>query len=127
MKNVGRALQFFRPDLPRILAVLLLSVFSIAANVLKPWPIALLLDSVLQNKKFPPWLLHWSGDQWSRIRWVLTLTLALFAIHAIQGFLSAAQNFVAIQVGLRGLRRVRSRVFATLQRLSLRRQIGRAH
>jgi ATP-binding cassette subfamily B protein/subfamily B ATP-binding cassette protein MsbA len=45
---------------------------------------------------------------------------ALFTIHALQGLLSATQNFTAIQVGLRGLTRVRGIVFATLQRLSLR-------
>jgi len=120
MKNMGRALRFFRPDRPRIAVVLLLSLASIAGNVLKPWPVALIVDSVLQGKEFPGWLLDWSGGQSSKTWWIVALTVALFAIHATQGLLSAAQNFVAIQVGLRGLRRVRSEVFATLQRLSLR-------
>jgi ATP-binding cassette subfamily B protein len=118
MTGIRRAMNFFRPDSGRIAFVLFLSLLSIGGNVLKPWPIALIVDGVLQGKGFPPQLENWSqlNPEW----WLLVLTLALFAIHVTQGLLSAAQNFVAIQVGLRGLRRVRSLVFATLQRLSLR-------
>jgi ATP-binding cassette subfamily B protein/subfamily B ATP-binding cassette protein MsbA len=120
MKNVWRALQFFRPDSARIMFVLLLSLASIAGNVVKPWPIALILDSVLQDKNLPNWLFDWNLEAPGKA-WLLTaFAITLFGIHAVQGLLSAAQNFTAIQVGLRGLARVRSQVFATLQRLSLR-------
>jgi ATP-binding cassette subfamily B protein/subfamily B ATP-binding cassette protein MsbA len=117
MTGIRRALHFFRPDSGRIGVVLGLSLLSIAGNVLKPWPIALIVDGVLQAKGFPAWFPQWSHTP---TEWILLLTLALFTIHGAQGLLSAGQNFVAIQVGLRGLRRVRSLVFATLQRLSLR-------
>jgi ATP-binding cassette subfamily B protein/subfamily B ATP-binding cassette protein MsbA len=118
MKNIGRALHFFRPDSARISVVLLLGMVSIAANVLKPWPVALVVDSVLGNKPWPEWLpAQGDGSAASKI---VFLTLVLFGIHALQGLLSAAQNFTAIQIALRGLTRVRSLVFATLQRLSLR-------
>ncbi len=117
MTGIRRALQFFRPDSGRIAVVLALSLLSIVGNVLKPWPIALIVDGVLQAKGFPAWLPAWTNTP---AEWILLLSLALFTIHGAQGVLSAAQNFVAIQVGLRGLRRVRSLVFATLQRLSLR-------
>jgi ATP-binding cassette, subfamily B, bacterial len=117
MTGIRRALRFFRPDSGRVALVLLLSLLSIAGNVLKPWPVALIVDGVLQAKGFPAWLPAWGSTP---AEWILLLTLALFTIHGAQGLLSAAQNFVAIQVGLRGLRRVRSLVFATLQRLSLR-------
>ena len=120
MNNIRRALQFFRPDGPRISIVLLLGVASIAASVLKPWPIALIVDSVLQDRPLPGWLGEW-GDGGAAKAWLIVLfSSSLFVIHATQGVLSAAQNFVAIQVGLRGLTRVRSQVFACLQRLSLR-------
>ena len=118
MKNIRRALQFFRPDSARIVLVLLLSIVSIGANVLKPWPVALIVDCVLSNKPLPRWTplgLHATPAYLAGF-----FTAALFALHAAQGLLSAAQNFTAIQIGLRGLTRVRSLVFATLQRLSLR-------
>jgi len=120
VKSIRRALQFFRPDKGRITVVLLLSALSIAGNVLKPWPIALIVDSVLQEKPLPTWLFDWREETHSKAWLIATFTIALFVIHAAQGLLSAAQNFIAIQVGLRGLRRVRSHIFACLQRLSLR-------
>ena len=120
MKSIRRALQFFRPDSARIALVLLLSLVSIGANVLKPWPVALIVDSVLQNKPMPQWLGNLNASSQSKSSLILFFTGALFAIYATQGLLSAAQNFTAIQVGLRGLTRVRSQVFACLQRLSLR-------
>jgi len=120
MKSIRRALRFFRPDSARIALVLLLSLVSIGTNVLKPWPVALIVDSVLQNKPMPHWLGDAIANNQSKSSLILFFTVALFAIHGTQGLLSAAQNFTAIQVGLRGLTRVRSQVFACLQRLSLR-------
>ena len=120
MKNVLRALQFFRPDAGRISLVLLISIASIGGNLIKPWPIALIVDSVLQDRALPNWLFDWREEAPARPWLIGVLAAALFAIHAAQGLLSAAQNFTAIQIGLRGLTRVRSQVFATLQHLSLR-------
>jgi ATP-binding cassette subfamily B protein/subfamily B ATP-binding cassette protein MsbA len=45
---------------------------------------------------------------------------AILTFHFGHGALSAAQNFLSIKVGLRGLTRVRNEVFARLQQLSLR-------
>jgi ATP-binding cassette, subfamily B, bacterial len=119
MNAIARALRFFQPDSGRVTLVLLLSALSIAGNVLKPWPVAVIVDSVLQGKARPGWMEEWVGGL-SAAAWVLALSLTLFGIHALQGLLSSAQNYMAIQVGLRGLTRVRALVFATLQRLSLR-------
>ncbi len=120
MNNVVRALKFFKPDSPRIALVLVLGLMSIIGNVIKPWPIALIVDSVLQDKPLPSWFPITVEGHASNAWLILILSSALFAIHALQGLLSAAQNFSAIQIGLRGLTRVRSQVFATLQHLSLR-------
>jgi ATP-binding cassette subfamily B protein/subfamily B ATP-binding cassette protein MsbA len=120
MNSIRRALQFFRPDSPRIAVVLLLSILSIAGGALKPWPLALLLDNVLGAKPLPSWFPAANSSIAEKAALIALITGALFAIHATQGILSAAQNFIAIQVGLRGLRRVRSQIFACLQRLSMR-------
>jgi ATP-binding cassette subfamily B protein len=112
-------MRYFRPDAGRIVLALLLSVLSMFGNVLKPWPVALIVDSVLQDKPLPRWFPSGTGSD-GQPALILVLVLALFGIHAAQGLLSSAQNFTAIAVGLRGLRRVRSDVFGCLQRLSLR-------
>lgn len=117
-----RALKFFRPDAPRMGGVFLLLLVGIVANLLKPWPIAVIVDTFLSHKGAPAWfpesLKSPSPETASFV--FLMLVVSVFAIHAGQGLISAAQNFLSIQVGLRGLQRVRNEVFACLQRLSLR-------
>lgn len=119
MRKVFRPLAYFRPDFPRIAVVGLLMAATVGANILKPWPVALIVDSVLGNKPLPERVASWfAGD--SKWQLIATFSVVLLAVHIGQGVLSALQNFTAIQVGLRGLTRVRNEVFAHLQRLSMR-------
>lgn len=122
MSTLLRALRFFRPERTRIAGVLALMLAGIAANLLKPWPMAVLVDSVLGEKALPAALQSWSGDKTALIALLAGATVLL---HLLQGGLNATQNFLAISVGLRGLRRVRNEVFGWLQRLSLRFHQGR--
>ncbi len=122
LSTLLRALQFFRPERARIAGVLALMLAGIGANLLKPWPMAVLVDSVLGSKALPTALESWSGDKATLIALLAGATVLL---HLLQGGLNATQNFLAISVGLRGLRRVRNEVFGWLQRLSLRFHQGR--
>ena len=117
MKNLLRALQYFRHDGLRLFLVFILMLASIALNVLKPWPLAIIVDSVLGDKPF-----SFLSDKNPQGKYELLplLALSIFLLHLGQGGLSAAQNFLSIKIGLRGLTRVRNEVFAKLQRLSLR-------
>ncbi|HKX63570.1 MAG TPA: ABC transporter ATP-binding protein, partial [Verrucomicrobiae bacterium] len=119
MNQLGRALQFFRPDAHRLAVGLFLMLASLAANLLKPWPLAILVDSVLGDKPLPLWLgsLGASTEKESMLAF---LGICVLLLHLAQGGLTTAQNYVAIQIGLNGLRRVRDEVFACLQRLSTR-------
>ena len=119
MKRLGRTLQFFRPDVDRLVVVALLLLLSIGANLLKPWPLALMIDSVLGDRPAPIWLRSLSSSA-QKGKLVFLLGLAVLLLHLGQSALSSAQNYLAIQAGLSGLRRVRNEVFACLQRLSLR-------
>ncbi|MFM8471740.1 MAG: ABC transporter ATP-binding protein [Limisphaerales bacterium] len=111
-----RALRFFRPDRARLVAVFALMLAGIGANLLKPWPVAAVID-----------LLTHAADRGSgsplAVAVIVTafpFALSLLAVTLLQGVLNALQNYVAIGIGLRGLRRVRNEVFEKLQRLSLR-------
>lgn len=119
MDKLGRAFQFFRPDAKRLLVVGALMLLSIGANLLKPWPLAVIVDSVLGDKPVPGWL-HSAVGSLDKESLLLALASGVLLLHLGHSALSSAQNFIAIQVGLRGLRRVRDEVFACLQRLSLR-------
>jgi ATP-binding cassette, subfamily B, bacterial len=118
MRDWSRAWKYFRPDAPRIAAALGLMLAGTALNVLKPWPLALIVDCVLGNKP-PP---HWFGPtaMFNRAALLAGLCMAVLLLYLMQGALAAAQNYLSIQVSLRGLTRLRNEVFAWLQRLSLR-------
>jgi ATP-binding cassette subfamily B protein/subfamily B ATP-binding cassette protein MsbA len=118
MRDWWRALKYFRPDAPRIAAALCLLLASTALNVLKPWPLALIVDCVLEHKPLP----HWMGRAVSLNGPALLagLSASLLLLYLLQDALAAAQNYLSIQVSLRGLTRLRNELFAWLQRLSLR-------
>lgn len=119
MNNALRVFRFFRPDAPRLVLIGVLMLLNIAAGLLKPWPLAVIVDSVLGARPLPPWLAGVAGG-WSRESLLAMLAGAVLLLHLGQSALSSAQNFLAIRVGLEGLRRVRLEVFACLQRLSMR-------
>ncbi len=118
-RQLVRALGYFRPDAGRVVITLGLLLLSIGLNLLKPWPLALLVDSVLGSKPYPAWLpdgiQHWG--QPAQITAIVAASLVLHLVHASS---CAGHVYLSIGVGLRGLRRVRDEVFGWLQRLSLR-------
>ena len=119
MKPILRALQFYRTERPRIAGVFLLVLLNIGAGLLKPWPLAVIVDSVLGSRPLPGWLSPVAGS-FDKNALLLLLGLMVLGLHAGQGVIGAAQNFLAIRVGLNGLRHVREKVFACLQGLSMR-------
>ena len=52
-KRLLRVLQFFRLDAPRIAFTLGLLILSVGGNLLKPWPLAVIVDSVLEDNRSP--------------------------------------------------------------------------
>ncbi|MCL5097227.1 MAG: ABC transporter ATP-binding protein/permease [Candidatus Omnitrophica bacterium] len=119
MKNLFRVLRFFWVDTPLILLVLVLLGLSTGLNLLKPWPLALIVDSLLNNKPWPAWMASWVGG-WGKQGMLVILSLVILLVYFLQAGLSTVQNYLVIKVGLRGLARVRNRLFHWLARLSLR-------
>lgn len=117
MSPLRRAITFFGPDWPRILLVLLAIMIGAGLNLLKPWPVALIVDSVLGDKAAPAWLDNLTSN---KAGIVTLLCGAVAVLHIAHGLISAIGNYLSIAVGLRGLRRVRNQLFDQLQRLSLR-------
>jgi ATP-binding cassette subfamily B protein/subfamily B ATP-binding cassette protein MsbA len=91
---------------------------SVGLNLLKPWPLALLVDNVLGKKPWPAWTPD-PVRHWTALTQITALALALLAVNVVQAVGSAFQAYLSTDVGLRGLRRVRNEVFGWLQRLSL--------
>jgi ATP-binding cassette subfamily B protein len=114
-----RALGYFRPDAARIALSLGLLLLGIGLNLLKPWPVALLVDSILGSKPYPTWLPD-QARTWGQPAQLTAIVAASLALHLVHAAACAGHAYLSIGVGLRGLRRVRDEVFGWLQRLSLR-------
>jgi ATP-binding cassette subfamily B protein/subfamily B ATP-binding cassette protein MsbA len=112
MKWLIPTLRIYRPYVARCAAALGLVGLTTAAAVIKPWPLAWILDALSGR----------SGDTDSIPRW----TLALLGAYLLHGFLGAAQQSLVITLGLRGLQRIRHQVFERLLRLSPREVQGTA-
>jgi len=112
MKWLIPTLRIYRPDAARCAAALGLVGLTTAAAVIKPWPLAWILDALSGR----------SGETDSVPRW----TLALLGAYLLHGLLGAAQQSLVITLGLRGLQRIRHQVFKRLMRLSPREVQGNA-
>jgi ATP-binding cassette subfamily B protein len=119
MKSFRRAFNYFKPDAWPLAGVGGLIAAGALLGLLKPWPLALLVDCVLGTRPAPGWLtaLPGAANRAGLIAWLAALT---FLLHLGQGALSALYTYLSIKIGLRGLTRVRIDVFEKLTRLSLR-------
>ncbi|MBN9693246.1 MAG: ABC transporter ATP-binding protein [Verrucomicrobia bacterium] len=118
MDLLWRARAFFQQDWSRIVGALGLLILNSALGLLKPWPLALLVDFLASGRVWSP-LGQTTGD-----RYVVFLITALVLVSLAHALLSAWQQGVVISTGLRGLARVRKAVFEWLLGLSLRRVQG---
>src|SRR6266478_5961594 len=118
-RQLLRALSYFRPDAGRIALALGLLLLGIGLNLVKPWPLALLVDSILGSKPYPGWLPD-EARTWGQPAQLTAVIAASLGLHLVHAAACAGHAYLSIGVGLRGLRRVRDDVFGWLQRLSLR-------
>ena len=124
MSLTWRILRYYRPFAGRILVAFVLLVAATLLNLLKPWPLKFVVDSILPASQggihFP-----WGDGVWS-FPAALSLTCGLLVgIHLLWGAVNLAQTYTLIEVGLQALLRVRTELYAYLQSLPLRFHDGR--
>jgi ATP-binding cassette, subfamily B, bacterial len=103
-----------------IAGVLLASI----AEVLKPWPLKVVIDNVLRGMP-----MTWKWVPAMPIAELLVAAcLALVVLYSVLGLLNVMTNYLTISIGQRMVNELRARMFEHLQRLSLsfhrRREIG---
>lgn len=103
---------------------LLQVVFIGAVELLKPWPLKIIIDNVLGGKPVSwSWAVHWSRDQL-----LMAACLALVSIYIVLGILNLINNHTTIRIGQGMVNDLRGKLYNHLQRLSLtshnRRQVG---
>jgi len=111
----GRVSGYLWPHRGRILWALLQVCLTTALELLKPWPIKFIIDSVLGSQPTPAGL----GGSWSPGALLLTACIALVLIYAALGGLTVLTNYTTIRIGQRMVRDLRSDLYAHLHRLSM--------
>jgi ATP-binding cassette subfamily B protein len=95
---------------------LVLTLFGIAASLLQPWPLKIIVDSILGSVPMPQWL-TFLGD--SKPVVLAVVCAGLLLIHALRGGLSAWGTMYLVRAGLRMTHELRSRLYEHLQKLGL--------
>jgi ATP-binding cassette subfamily B protein len=112
MSIYRRVLAYYRPFSAQTALGLILSLAAIALSLLKPWPLKIIVDDVLQRNPQARF-----GNSPSLIP---LLCLALVGIQLLWGLLNLASNYLFVKVGLQALLKLRTDLYAYLQSLSLK-------
>lgn len=97
-------------------AGLVLALLGIGASLLQPWPLKIIVDSVLGTVAMPAWLASAVAGKAGAL---VFMCGALLLIHATRGGLSAWGTTHLVRAGLRMTYELRSRLYEHLQKLSL--------
>ncbi|HVN64326.1 MAG TPA: ABC transporter ATP-binding protein [Candidatus Binataceae bacterium] len=120
----GHTIRRMRPHLGRLVLAIGGVMLASVAEVLKPWPLKVVIDNVLRGQ---PISSRWIPPM-PPAKLLFGACLGLVAIYAVLGILNVATNYMTISIGQRMVNDLRARLFDHLQRLSLsfhrRREIG---
>jgi ATP-binding cassette, subfamily B, bacterial len=123
MSFYRRVLAYYRPDLGPTVVAMVLTLLANGFNVLRPWPLKYIIDQVVPAASRTPNGLVLAGfnlGSWS-IPAVVALVCALMvAFQLCAGGIGYFVNIITIRVGLHGLMRVRTELYAYLHSLPLK-------
>src|SRR5437867_5431797 len=116
--------QIFWAHLRRVKARLLLAgvctLGVAAADLLKPWPLKIILDHALLDKPLPHYLGFLPSIVGSdKVLLVVAASVAILLIALCSGLFSYSQIFITSSIGYKMVYSLRRELFAHLQRLSL--------
>lgn len=87
-------------------------------DILKPWPLAFIVDCVLDHKPPPHWF--GPGAVFNHAALLAGLSTALLVVYFLHGAVVAAQDYLPAEARLHWLTRLQNKLFALLRRLSPR-------
>lgn len=125
MNLYRRVASFYRPYLGTISFSLVLLLITIGFNLLKPWPIKWVIDTVIPRAIqtgepfYEEILSSKSGHVYLSISNLSVACLALILVTLLAGGFSLWNNYVLIKIGLKTLLRLRTELYAYLQHLPL--------
>ncbi len=123
MSIYRRVLRYYRPFLGQTALGLTLALCGIGLNLLKPWPLKIIVDELIPRAKDGGIV---AAGSWKDLmgtdptRVLFLLCVGLVAIQLLWGLANMGANFLFVKTGLRALFRLRTDLYAYLQSLSLR-------
>ena len=115
--------EMFLANLWRVKGSLLLAAAFMlggaAVELLKPWPLKVILDHVILAKRLPHALSFLDGFRESGINLLVASSLAIVVISVLGGVFSYFEVFITKAIGIRMVYTLRREMFSHLQRLSL--------
>lgn len=121
MQFYKRAISYFRDDLGKIILSLVFTGGFVVLGVIWPLPMAILIDSVLNQKPGNQWFYRWFEQLTpdDRVTRVFILAGLMLVIRMASELMRMYQTLLNIKIGYNGLMRVRCDLFRKLQALSL--------
>jgi ATP-binding cassette subfamily B protein len=107
-----------RPYRARLALGLVALTLSVAAEIAEPWPLKVIVDSVIGNHPLPGWMPGWM-QAGSKDTQLAALCLGLLGIVAVGGLLTYLGTYLWQSIGMRLTFDIREAVHAHLHRLSL--------
>jgi ATP-binding cassette, subfamily B, bacterial len=125
LRDVSRVYRAFVPHLRiywKQFALAYLALFAATGmNLLKPWPLKIIFDTILLSKPVPPWL-EWVNSLANQDKLILLALLcaSIVGIFFLEGFFTFIRKYFMADAGERALNDIRQRVFGHLQMLEHR-------
>lgn len=116
---VGRTVGYLRPHRSRFLGGVGLTGLGILLDVVKPIPLAIVLDVVLGSGSLPEWLRPVLGGV-GRPGILAFAALSIVVLTAARGAATVAATYLTIDTGQRMVNDLRTALYGHLQKLSLR-------
>ncbi len=119
-----KARSYLKPYVPAFVFALIQVIFISAFELLKPWPLKVIIDHVLTETPVP-W--HFA-QSWSSQTVLLLSCLSLVTVYLLLGGLRIVNDYTTIKIGQKMVNDLRRDLYSQIQRLSLsfhhRRQVG---
>ncbi|MGH2558069.1 MAG: ABC transporter ATP-binding protein [Thermomicrobiales bacterium] len=119
--TIGRFRRDLRPHWRSLLGALLCAFGYTAMRLAEPWPLKFIFDNVLTGMPLAtpfPWLDQALAGERTRI--LMVSLAALLAMALLRGLFYYYQSYLTARVGQEVVLTIRRRLFAHIQRLSLR-------
>ena len=123
MSLYRRVLAYYRPDLWPTVVAMSLTLLANAFNILRPWPLQYIIDKVLPAASRTPNGLVLAGfdlGSWSIPAVVALVCTLMVGFQLCAGVIGYFVNLITIRVGLHGLMRLRTELYAYLHSLPLK-------